>query len=106
MCSSDLANVDVKDAAAKYSKAIFSHAASKGHIKAANKYMKEAEVADSPEEATVAKKAAAQNIAAAMVYSAQGAAAVAPPGAGDKSVKQEAGVSTPLTAKDGASYKA
>jgi hypothetical protein len=89
----DASDSHTKDVASKYSNAIISNAVSKAHIRAAEKDMKEAQVASSPEEASVAKKAAAKNIVAAMVYAAQGVAAVAP------SVAD-------ATTKDGVGYKA
>ena len=70
-----------EDVASKYSEAIISNAVSKAYVRAAEKNMKESEVAKSPEEAAVAQKAASKNMAAAMMYAFKGAAAVAPPAA-------------------------
>jgi hypothetical protein len=70
--ANDVSDPPTEDVASKYSDAIISH------IAAAEKNMQEAQVADSPEEAVVANKAAAKNIVAAIVNAFQGAAAVAP----------------------------
>ena len=64
-----------KDAASMYADSIISDAASKASINAAENYIKEAEVADSPEKAAIAKKAAARSVASALAYAFRGAIA-------------------------------
>ena len=84
---------------------IMSNPTSKAHVDADEQYIKEAKVADSPEKAAITKTAAAKEMASALAYTSQGAAAIAPMAEystrGGKSIEQAA----PLTTKDDAGYK-